>query len=108
MRGKEPSGLNAASVASIALLVLALMSQSCSLVTPTDSTSLPPPVKAPRETEEPQIVHTGHASWYGPQFEGKRTASGEIFNAEQFTAASRVLPLGSRARVTNLENGKSV
>jgi len=96
----------------IALLALAIISQGCALLAPKDS-SVSPPVQAPQETERPEVrepsfVHTGHASWYGPRFEGKRTASGEIFDAEQFTAASRVLPLGSRARVTNLENGKSV
>lgn len=48
------------------------------------------------------------ASWYGPGFQGRRTSSGEIFNRNDLTAASRTLPLGSRVRVTNLETGRSV
>jgi rare lipoprotein A len=54
------------------------------------------------------MMETGLASWYGPKFHGRRTASGEVFNQEKFTAAHRTLPWGSRVRVTNLDNGKSV
>jgi rare lipoprotein A len=53
-------------------------------------------------------METGLASWYGPKFHGRRTASGEVFNQEKFTAAHRTLPWGSRVKVTNLDNGKSV
>ena len=53
-------------------------------------------------------AHTGKASWYGGKFHGRRTATGERFDQNRLTAASRTLPLGSRARVTNLENGRSV
>ena len=48
------------------------------------------------------------ASWYGPGFNGRRTASGEVFHQNDLTAASRTLPLGSHVRVTNLANGRSV
>jgi rare lipoprotein A (peptidoglycan hydrolase) len=48
------------------------------------------------------------ASWYGPGYEGKRTASGEPFNSKGLTAASKRLPLNSTVRVTNLRNGRSV
>ena len=51
---------------------------------------------------------TGTASWYGPRFHGKKTASGEKFDQNKLTAAHRNLPLGSEVRVTNLDNGKSV
>jgi rare lipoprotein A len=54
------------------------------------------------------MVETGLASWYGRGFHGKLTASGEVFNQEKFTAAHRTLPWGSRVKVTNLANGKSV
>ncbi len=50
----------------------------------------------------------GRASWYGRPFHGRRTASGQIFNMYAFTAAHRTLPLGTRVRVTNLANGRSV
>ncbi len=48
------------------------------------------------------------ASWYGPSFYGHRTASGEMYNSGQLTAASRTLPLGAHAEVTNLANGRTV
>jgi rare lipoprotein A (peptidoglycan hydrolase) len=47
------------------------------------------------------------ASWYGPGYEGHRTASGERFNRKRLSAASTTLPLGTLVRVTNLENGRS-
>jgi rare lipoprotein A len=50
----------------------------------------------------------GMASWYGPYFHGKQTANGEIYNQYALTAASRTLPFGTRVRVTNLDNGRSV
>ena len=56
----------------------------------------------------PEKIQTGLASWYGPGFHGKRTASGEIFNMYELTAAHRTFPIGSYVMVTNLENGKSV
>jgi rare lipoprotein A len=62
---------------------------------------LPPPA-------QPTLTETGLASWYGPKFHGKRTASGEVFNQEKFTAAHPSLPWGSRVKVVNLANGKSV
>jgi rare lipoprotein A len=48
------------------------------------------------------------ASWYGPGFHGRRTASGETFNSSSLTAAHRYLPFGTKVRVTNLRNGRSV
>ena len=57
---------------------------------------------------ETRLVSTGRASWYGPGFRGKRTASGEIFDDNKLTAAHKTLPLGTSAKVTNLSNGKSV
>lgn len=53
-----------------------------------------------------QVV--GTASYYGQQFHGKRTASGEIFNKDAFTAAHRSLPFGTKVKVTNLRNKRSV
>lgn len=51
---------------------------------------------------------TGIASWYGPNFHGKNTANGEVFDQNELTAAHKTLPLPSLVRVTNLENGKSL
>ncbi len=50
----------------------------------------------------------GRASWYGPGFEGRRTASGERFQPQAMTAAHRSLPFGSRVRVTHVSTGRSV
>jgi Lytic transglycolase len=52
--------------------------------------------------------HVTLASWYGPGFDGRSTSTGEVFDSRRYTAASRALPLGSYARVTNLDNGQSV
>lgn len=50
----------------------------------------------------------GKASWYGPGFDGRKTASGERFNRNAMTAAHKTLPLGTRVKVTNLANNESV
>jgi rare lipoprotein A len=59
-----------------------------------------------KATKSPYQI--GVASWYGEQFQGKETASGEPFNMEDFTAAHPTLPLGTYVKVTNLRNGRSV
>ncbi|MFM1969059.1 MAG: hypothetical protein RL152_436 [Bacteroidota bacterium] len=50
----------------------------------------------------------GHASFYADKFIGKKTASGEIFSQEKLTCAHNTYPFGSKIRVTNLKNGKTV
>jgi len=52
--------------------------------------------------------HIGEASWYGPGFNGRKTASGELFDQKKFTAAHKTAPLGTVARVTNLSNEQTV
>jgi rare lipoprotein A len=51
---------------------------------------------------------TGMASWYGPGFHGRRSASGEVFNRNALTAAHRTLPFGTQVRVTNVSTGQQV
>ena len=51
---------------------------------------------------------TGTASFYGGKWHGRKTANGEIFDTYKLTAAHKTLPFGTRVRVTNLSNGKSV
>lgn len=63
---------------------------------------------APPQLTRPGSEVVGVASWYGPGFDGRRTASGEIYNQEDLTAASMIFPLESRVMVTNLNNGRSV
>ncbi|MEM7773539.1 MAG: septal ring lytic transglycosylase RlpA family protein [Cyanobacteria bacterium P01_A01_bin.37] len=55
-----------------------------------------------------QSTFTGRASWYGPGFHGRRSASGEVFNQHALTAAHRTLPFGTLVRVTNVSSGASV
>lgn len=54
------------------------------------------------------VIATGMASFYGARFAGRKTASGEIFRPSMMTAAHRTLRFGTKLRVTNLRNGKSV
>ncbi|MCZ6603757.1 MAG: septal ring lytic transglycosylase RlpA family protein [Alphaproteobacteria bacterium] len=56
--------------------------------------------------EDLGYVETGTASWYGRQFHGRRTASGEIFDMNAMTAAHPTLPMPSFVKVTNLDNGR--
>jgi len=57
---------------------------------------------------QPDYDETGIASWYGREFHGKSTANGETYDMNALTAAHKTLPLPSRVRVTNLENGRSI
>ena len=58
--------------------------------------------------DEPGYDRTGKASWYGPNFHGRKTANGEVFDQEHLSAAHTTFPLPSYARVTNKANGRSV
>ncbi|MEC4750377.1 septal ring lytic transglycosylase RlpA family protein [Methylomicrobium sp. Wu6] len=76
--------------------------------------------ETPAETEEESVqseallpriaryLKQGIASWYGPRFHGKKTATGEIFDMYALTAAHKTLPIPSWAEVTNLENNRKV
>jgi rare lipoprotein A len=50
----------------------------------------------------------GWASWYGKAHQGRKTAGGKSFDKETMVAAHRTLPMGSKVRITNLSNGKSI
>src|SRR5947207_2425825 len=54
------------------------------------------------------VQQAGVAAWYGKHWRGRKTASGMVFDERQLTAASLILPLATRARVTNMQNGRSV
>lgn len=60
------------------------------------------------EKRETRGVQYGMASWYGPEFHGRRTSSGEIYDMYQLTCAHNTLALGTMVIVTNLENGRSL
>jgi rare lipoprotein A len=90
---------NAPVLISIFLVLLAL--PACSLP--------PSRVKVPSVPgADIPLTQTGTASWYGPGFHGKATASGVIYNQNDFTAAHQTLPLGTKVMVTNLENGSAI
>jgi|GEM_PF-998009 len=62
----------------------------------------------PSTVQTPSFQQTGLASWYGPGFYGRKTASGDRFKKQSFTCAHRQLPFGTELSVTNLENGKTI
>jgi rare lipoprotein A len=80
-------------------LLLPLFSLACS-ANRQHPTAPPVTAKAP--------LQRGTASWYGPSFQGRRTASGERYDMHEYTAAHPSLPFGTRIEVRNVENGRSV
>jgi len=56
---------------------------------------------------DPEFVQEGVASWYGPGFQGRKTANGERFNTHEMTAAHKTLPFNTLVKVTNINNGVS-
>ena len=64
--------------------------------------------KAEKKNSKFSFYEKGEASWYGPGFNGKKTANGEKFDMYKLTAAHKKLAFGTKVRVTNLKNGKSV
>lgn len=91
-RRNRSTGLLPGGAASTAMLLLA----ACA--------SYPGP--APMDSVTTGWQEEGEASWYGPGFHGRQTASGEVYDMEAMTAAHRELPFGSRVRVVNLDNGR--
>jgi rare lipoprotein A len=65
------------------------------------------PDRGAAQAAPPARVQRGKASYYGREFHGRRMASGRRFDPRSRSAANRTLPLGTRARVTNLENGRT-
>jgi rare lipoprotein A len=63
---------------------------------------------APDRPVAPGGVETGYASWYGHPYHGRRTASGEVYDMHQLTAAHRTIPLGTWLVVTRTDTGQSV
>ncbi len=92
------------------LLGLALLGVAACQAVPPSPPPTPPVATEPQPpASEPQLYRQeGRASWYGDAHHGRKTASGDRFDKNALTAAHRTLPLGSRVRVTNLENGRTV
>lgn len=68
----------------------------------------PRSVPGPAPREKPEYHDSGKASFYSDRFNNRKTASGERYNPQDITAAHRSLPFGTKVRVTNVQNGKSV
>jgi rare lipoprotein A (peptidoglycan hydrolase) len=96
----------------VILLFLGMAAQSCATISQWNSQmALSEAVPVAKQTTikpTTKTVQRGKGSWYGPGFRGKKTASGERFNPAELTAAHKTFPLGSKAKVTNLKNGKTV
>jgi len=110
-------------VSVLTMLFLALTLNACATKRQvvTDRRSPPPEKKETRieikegkpswekvEKRETRVVQYGVASWYGPDFHGKPTSSGEVYDMYQLTCAHNTFALGTMVMVTNLENGRSV
>ena len=72
------------------------------------SLSLISQVQAKTKEVSPDFVQEGEASWYGPGFQGRKTANGERFNTHEMTAAHKTLPFNTLIKVTNLHNEATV
>ncbi len=82
------------------LAVVALLGSGCA--------SAPPSQRSVGASVTPSGPSVGIASYYGKQYHGRKTASGERFNMHELTAAHRTLPFGTNLKVTNLANDRSV
>lgn len=118
--GADAGGTTAAAQASIDTAPVApdpaAPGGSASQATPAPDAGAAPPSGDPPAAAVPPApgtglagaVQEGIASWYGPNFAGRLTSNGEIFDPSKLTAAHRTLPFGTMVKVTNLVNGKSV
>jgi len=83
---------------------------ACALLLPVAASkeAVPPIAPAQQGPRPPANAQIGSASFYHPDFDGRETASGQTFSSRLMTAAHRTLEFGTRVRVTNLENLRSV
>ena len=65
-------------------------------------------LKLKEAVEEAAFISSGVVSWYGGKFHGRKTASGDRYDKNELTAAHKTLPFGTKVKVTNTRNGKSV
>ncbi|WP_039912904.1 septal ring lytic transglycosylase RlpA family protein [Cellvibrio mixtus] len=86
----------------VAILISAFM-WGCSSMKPVD-----PSAQSTATRDRPSYTETGKASFYANLHQAKKTASGEIYDHKLNTAAHKNLPFGTKVRVTNLANGKTV
>lgn len=89
------------------LLLAAGLAFSCTAVVAHEDAGRGPPAEMQPQKSQREVGR-GLASWYGPGFHGRPTASGEKFDMHQLTAAHRTLPFGTIVRVQSLVNGRTV
>jgi rare lipoprotein A len=91
-------------------IVAVAMLGGCTAIAPPELAPAPPPAPPEPVVEEQRKppAQSGTASWYGQWHHGRRTANGEVFDQGAMTAAHPTLPLGTRVRVTNLRNGRTI
>jgi rare lipoprotein A len=94
---------------SLVVIALCMIVSGCAThISPVTSFSPPPPIiYAPPRPPQP-LVHIVKASWYGTELAGRPTTTGERYDPNRLTAASKTLPLGSIVKVENPRNGRSV
>ncbi|MGM0505922.1 MAG: septal ring lytic transglycosylase RlpA family protein [Bacteroidota bacterium] len=93
----------------LALAAFMLLLNSCGVVSPFTERTAPEKRESLAERFSPgEVIQRGSSSWYGPNFQGKITANGEVYNMDDLTAAHRTLPFNTVVRVTNQVNGRSV
>lgn len=93
------------------LLVVVLLTVGCGRKRHTARLPGPPPASKAKKSGGPVATIDelyGYASWYGEPYHGRRTASGEVYNMHDMTAAHKTLTLGVKVGVKNLDNGKEV
>lgn len=100
----------------IIYIMLGLLTTACGITrrstdytyTKPSATTVTTTVSENAELRSMEILETGVASWYGPNFHGKLTANGEVYDMDGLTAAHRTLPFGTILLVENADNGKTV
>ena len=75
---------------------------------PAEEAAAPQAEEPTSHFKKPIYVETGWASWYGPSYNHRRAANGEVYDQDKLTAAHRTIPLNSIAKVTNIATGDSV
>ncbi len=105
MRRRLAHGLMIALMLIIGLGAAQRPNNSEASTAPSRAAQIKPEIQKGRK---PKPYQVGTASWYGEDFDGKPTASGEDYDMYDMTAAHPTLPLGSYVRVTNLHNGRAV
>jgi rare lipoprotein A (peptidoglycan hydrolase) len=106
--GKSRSWLMRGLLATALLLPALTQAKADPRIDPDTATTRAQQVASLQKGSDGIVQQAGVASWYGRHWRGRKTASGMVFDERQLTAASLVLPLATRARVTNVQNGRSV